>query len=1025
LVAAPAQLVATVTRRNDPIDDLVTAIRHEITAVLAGNGSDGEKIALRDGRLLGTHNAGHDYVFSARNWRDLGNDRLLIRPSTSRREWVRATASVIPDGKVRVTATTDLGRNLANVQLRADDTVSLELLADRIAAAGDRTDTLNTTAASWILGDGAPRIGRCTETARFVRGYESLRLNTRQRLAIEHALASDITFIWGPPGTGKTDVVSRIIEGCYRQGLRVLFVAPTHVAVDQALERACELLEHEDQFTSGLVQRAGEIAVPSLARRYGSAIKAEDIADRLSAELTKKAEEITPRLAAVRADIQLHEQIVASTRERSDLREREEWLTRVISAHARDAARAEQAVHDADAKLNRLGTASGIFRARKQEKIQLLLLEAERHETAAANFRAQRHTAEDELQTCRTALDAVTSRLSDDLARGSNLLSMARLQAAERELNDELALVEQELNGIVAAVRDRCRVMGTTVAKAVQSSTLTTAIDVVIIDEAGMVNLPSAWYAAGLAAQRVVLAGDFRQLPPVTHGATSRTASDADRAHSRHWMDRDVFTAAGLVDAAGRAQPDARMICLDTQYRMRPDICAVVNTVAYPDSPLRTMRDDTSRVPESPLLPGALVLVDTTTRRVPHTGRGYGAHKTNPVHEAVIHELIRGLQYDTVLPTRKADGAPATDQLAVITPYRDQKQALQASLRHRFGEPFDGLVDTVHRFQGSQRPVVVIDTVAGAGDKLGQFYAETGLSSTTSRLLNVALSRAQDHLVVVADVEFLRQGLSPGSEATRMLDHLVRHAHRLSVDDLVPIRAAADLSGLSEEELARPAFFPADEVPRAVEWDIKHSARSLEIYCPFLDRRPVRTWLRRLEPRMADGIRVTVHTRPPENGAVEAELVAELRRAGCEVSLRERMHEKVMIVDETVLWHGSLNLFANTGPTDLMMRITDPSACAQVRRIMTTARRERPLAQPQYRTGAGRRTRSIGDVAPGDVFDGRLYLDVPFEEKDDAKHTVSARWDRERRLWHVAAGTPRHQVARWLPPTSERSHARE
>ena len=176
---------------------------------------------------------------------------------------------------------------------------------------------------------------------------------------------------------------------------------------------------------------------------------------------------------------------------------------------------------------------------------------------------------------------------------------------------------------------------------------------------------------------------------------------------------------------------------------------------------------------------------------------------------------------------------------------------------------------------------------------------------------------------------------------------------------------------------------------------------------------------------MADGIRVTVHTRPPENGSVEVELVAELRRAGCEVSLRERMHEKVMIVDEAVLWHGSLNLLANTGPTDLMMRITDPSACAQVRRIMTTARRERPLAQPKYRTGASQRTNSNQDVGPGDVFDERLYLDVPFDEKDEAKRTVSARWDRERRLWHVAAGTPRDQVARWLPPKSQRSHARE
>ncbi|MBX6769343.1 MAG: hypothetical protein IRY90_19695, partial [Actinomadura rubrobrunea] len=117
---------------------------------------------------------------------------------------------------------------------------------------------------------------------------------------------------------------------------------------------------------------------------------------------------------------------------------------------------------------------------------------------------------------------------------------------------------------------------------------------------------------------------------------------------------------------------------------------------------------------------------------------------------------------------------------------------LNASLKHRFGEAYDGLVDTVHRFQGSQ-PLVVIDTVAGAGRQLGYFYQEVGLSSRTCRLLNVALSRAQDHLVVVANVEFLRRELRAGGEAARMLDYLERHAQRLPLAALVPQPAAAQL----------------------------------------------------------------------------------------------------------------------------------------------------------------------------------------------------------------------------------------
>ena len=176
-------------------------------------------------------------------------------------------------------------------------------------------------------------------------------------------------------------------------------------------------------------------------------------------------------------------------------------------------------------------------------------------------------------------------------------------------------------------------------------------------------------------------------------------------------------------------------------------------------------------------------------------------------------------------------------------------------------------------------------------------------------------------------MNFLHDKLHPDSEAARLLHHLERHAQRLSVDDLVPFRSAADLVGLDAEELARPAFFPADEVPRAVEWDISQAVKSIDVYCPFLDPDPVRRWLRRFVRRIADGIQVTVHTRDHGPGSSAAGLVNELQAAGCGVSTRERMHEKVLVIDETVLWHGSLNLLARRGPTDLMMRITDPEAC--------------------------------------------------------------------------------------------------
>ncbi|AWN32387.1 hypothetical protein DKG71_31420 [Streptomyces sp. NEAU-S7GS2] len=69
-----------------------------------------------------------------------------------------------------------------------------------------------------------------------------------------------------------------MVEGSFRQGLKVLFLAPTNVAVDQALERMCSLLEHEEGFAEGIVQRAGTIVLPSLRSRYGDQVDPARIA---------------------------------------------------------------------------------------------------------------------------------------------------------------------------------------------------------------------------------------------------------------------------------------------------------------------------------------------------------------------------------------------------------------------------------------------------------------------------------------------------------------------------------------------------------------------------------------------------------------------------------------------------------------------------------------------------------------------------------------------------------------------------
>jgi cellulose biosynthesis protein BcsQ len=73
---------------------------------------------------------------------------------------------------------------------------------------------------------------------------DSRNLTADQARFVGEGLANDVTWLWGPPGTGKTTALAHLLDALSRRGDRVLFVANTNAAVDTALVRyagVCEL----------------------------------------------------------------------------------------------------------------------------------------------------------------------------------------------------------------------------------------------------------------------------------------------------------------------------------------------------------------------------------------------------------------------------------------------------------------------------------------------------------------------------------------------------------------------------------------------------------------------------------------------------------------------------------------------------------------------------------------------------------------------------------------------------------------
>ena len=969
---------------------LCHALDLEIAAQRRSKGN-GQLVRVRNGRFQGRDDDGWIYGFEAASWPATWTHPNALVRLQGESEWTPAI--LLATGRsVDLRLDAELRGALVRAEIREDEAAALRVLQERLIATTTGHSPSRPTRSALILGGGSSLIGEERHPTRFVDRAQYDRLQPAQQKAVRQALGSDQTYIWGPPGTGKTDVLTSVIEGCLAQGRSVLFVVPTNIAVDQALMRICERLEGKPDFDRGLVQRLGDIVLPELAERYGSRIVADRTAARVAGDIDERIG--TARATRNRLQVQLETlaQIEAAIHHRDRVADQERAQRKVLAP-------LDQQITDLESRVNklrvRLNTKSDSLLAgtrwsavpRIEAELAVEQAELELHTSAAEGPRSLLKSTEKAHRLAEQEVHRLAEGLDDPSATSSVIQSALErnqqvLQRLDLERKDLLRLLESKL-----------RVVATTATMAVQRRLPIENIDTVVIDEAGMLNLPTAFYLAGLSRRRVVLAGDFRQLPAVVVGTTDSKTHPTDRAQIVQWFARDPFRAGGVVSEAGAVLKDRRLVALDTQYRMRAGICSVVNAVAYPDAPLRTERDDDSRLPPSRLLTRPIVLIDTSARRMP------GSTATrNVVHAGVVRELIRGLQFDGVLPGRNHGGAGLGTAVGIIAPYRDQVKTLDAQFTERMGQKVEGVVQTVHRFQGSERRLIIFDTVAGAVKGVGRFFEESGLGSSTTRLVNVALSRAQDHLVVVADVQFLREKLPMASEVRILLDQLEQRGQIVPVDSLVPIRRAAELAALSDADRETTAFFPADEVFAAVEWDIRRAKERVEVYCAFLDFNSVMKWAKVFTDARERNVRVTVFTRPdrPDEDA----LIQHLISSGCSIERRQHMHEKVVVIDD-VLWHGSLNLLAHIRSTDLMMRMVSRAACDEVRRVLDQARPTRTTPP---------------DPSPVDA-PHRLYLAVKFEEKDEAK-AAGAEWDRSRKKWYVdkRKKIPLEAFKKWSPP---------
>jgi superfamily I DNA and/or RNA helicase len=284
--------------------------------------------------------------------------------------------------------------------------------------------------------------------------------------------------------------------------------------------------------------------------------------------------------------------------------------------------------------------------------------------------------------------------------------------------------------------------------------------DAVVIDEASMAIPPILFLAARLARQRVVVIGDHNQLPPVVH---------SQDPVARQWLLRDVFDLAGVPEAIEDEDPPHCTVMLTRQFRMAAQIARLHNEVFYAG---RLNTDDAPELRDPPLGCESLLYVNSG-RLIPRSRTG---SRRNSGHVEIIAALVQRIEH-------RARGVPTL----ILSPFRSQVRAIREVLGRR--RAID--IGTIHSCQGSEAGIVVLDLTEGWGCRQMLFLSRDEPRWMGNRLLNVAISRAEQHLILLADFDYFEDGYDrAGTYTWNLLQWFRTHGLEINPHALLRRRAA-------------------------------------------------------------------------------------------------------------------------------------------------------------------------------------------------------------------------------------------
>jgi len=582
-------------------------------------------------------------------------------------------------------------------------------------------------------------------------------LNLSQKAAVENAFSSNVSFIEGPPGTGKTQTILNIISNAVYQNKTVAVVSNNNAAINNVREKLDEygfgfitaLLGNKDNKT--IFFEKSNVNVDEKTSNWDiKNLKADGLERQCRTYQQKlpKLYEMENTLAKLKTyKINLNKEYEHFQLQNEIINDPKKKIIKKTD--------------DLDS-LIRFKIELEHIQAKRRFKALLLKIRygfslVDETEESIRNlinyldlkyYKLKIRSNDKEIEKIEKHLELEDFiEAKSKYQKISNQLFQLKLKTKYSSITSQEFSYENYKNNFNEFIAEYPVILSTT-HSLIPSANHGYVFDYLIIDEASQTDLLSSVLSL-YCARNAIIVGDSKQLPQIEN----KYLEDKNNILKKLFNISDEYDYFGnnILSSMAKVFSDVPKVMLKEHYRCHPLIINFCNQKFY-NNELIILTKSNSEI--NPLkiyktVPG------NHARKNPE---GSGLYNIREVDE--INLIIKNSE---------------CEDIGVISPYRKQVEVLKESIEIK-SDKIE--IDTVHKFQGRAKDIVILSTVANDITPNTSLESEKEDFVSKSDLLNVAVSRAKKQLNLVVSDKIYQ------SKNNNIADLIKYIKYNSSVDDI-------------------------------------------------------------------------------------------------------------------------------------------------------------------------------------------------------------------------------------------------